>query len=434
MPQTGFYGWKLLAAFWVIVFINLAFATYGSPVMNAGMVVDMHLSRAFAGTLVGLYTVMSGAPALLTAVLVRRIGVRSTVVLGSLLVTLGALAMATIVHSETGAILAFAVVIGLGVATGGIFGVQPGAVQWFVRWRALALAIVYSAGGVGGYVSAKVLGWVVRTWHWRAGWWLFAALAGCATIIAAVFIRERPADLGQLPDGGPGAAALAGAPAAAAAAPAPRQPFITQEVWSFSDLVMSGRFWILVLALCGGSAGYTLFLSQGLLHLKDLGHGPVAAASALSIATSSTLLGKVALGAFGNHIDPRYIWAFAMLVFGVGLVLVVDARSSAIMYAFAVCIGFGFGGGLVCMMAVLSNYYGVRVFPAAAGLAAALNTGVSAIAAPIGGHIFDQTGSYAPSFYSLALWCFAGALALLLVRRPHLGTRAATPAVAAGGS
>jgi MFS family permease len=434
MPQTGFYGWTLLGAFWAIVFINLAFASYGSPVMNAAMAVDMHLTRAFAGTLFGIYTVMSGAPALLTAVLVRHIGVRRTVVLGSLLVMLGALGMATVVHNATGAVVAFGVVVGLGVATGGVFGVQPGVVQWFVRRRALALAIIYAAGGVGGFVAPRILSPLVTAWHsWRAGWWLFAGLACCAGIVAAVFIRERPADLGQLPDGGPGSAALAG-PAGTAVAPAPRQPFITQEVWSFADLVMSGRFWILVLALCGGSAGFTLFLSQGLLHLADLGHTSAAAASALSITTSSTLLGKVALGAFGDRIDPRYIFALALLVFGVGLVLVVHARGNAIMYAFAVCIGFGFGGGLVCMMAVLSNYYGTRVFPAAAGLAAALNTGVSAIAAPIGGRIFDQTGSYAPTFYSLALWCFVGAVALLLVRRPHLGTHAATPAVAAGGS
>ncbi|HTV50481.1 MAG TPA: MFS transporter [Steroidobacteraceae bacterium] len=435
MPQTGFYGWKLLAAFWVIVFINLAFATYGASVMNTAMALQMHLSREYGATLFGFYTLMSGVPALFTAVLVRLIGVRRTVMLGSLLVMCGALAMATVVHDALGAIIAFGVIVGLGVATGGPFGVQPGVVQWFVRRRALALAIAYSAGGVGGLVCAPIFTWIDAHWGtWRAGWWLFAALAAVATLIAATAIRERPADLGQLPDGGApdGATAQVAGAARPAAGARAQAAFITREVWSLPELLASGRFWILVLALCGGSAGFTLFLSQGLLHLADLGHGKMAAASAYGFATGSTLLGKLALAAFGDRIDPRYIWAVTMVIFGVGLVLILHARSTLIMYTFALCIGIGFGGGLVCMMAVLSNYYGVAVFPAAAGLAAALNTAVSFAASPIGGYLYDQTHSYAATFYSLALWCFAGALALLLVRPPHRVVR--TEAMAPTGN
>ncbi len=423
MIRGEFYGWKLLGAFWVIVFIGLAFASYGSSVMLARMALDWHLTREVAGLPFALYTVMSGAGALFTALLVRWVGVRRTVALGSALVALGALAMATVVHSATGAVLAFGVVVGLGVATGGPFGVQPGVVQWFVRRRALALAIAYSAGSVGGFVSTRLLSRLVTAsgGNWRAGWWLFSALAAFAALIAVVFIRERPADLGQLPDGGE--ASHGSDPAVA-----PKRDFITSEQWSVGELVRSARFWILVLALCGGSAGFTLFLAEGILHLQDLGHAPGVAAGVIGIATVSTLVGKLPLAVLGDRIDPRYIWALTMVVFGTGLVLVVHARSDLIMYAFAVCIGFGFGGGLVCMMAVLSNYYGTRVFPAAAGLAAALNTIVSFFGPTVGGRIYDQLGSYAPTFYTLALWCFAGAIALALVGQPQrrAGTLAAT--------
>jgi MFS family permease len=434
MAQVKFYGWKLVAALWLIVFINLAFAAYGSPVMNAAMATQLHWNRTLAGLPYATYTVMSGVPALLVAVLVRYIGVRWTVVLGTCLILIGALSMATIVHSATGALIAFGLFVGLGVAWGGPFGVQPGVVNWFVRRRALALAIVYSAGGVGGLIAARLLNRLITSagGDWRAGWWLYAGLATIALVVAAAAIRDRPADLGQAPDGdaGPADAAAVGA----SAAPVRSIPaFITREVWSFGEVVRSGKFWIMVLTLCGGSAGYTLFLAQGMLHLADLGHTTAQAATAVSLTTGSTLLGKIALGALGDRVDPRYIWSVTMAVFGIGLVTVVGARSMASVYLFSVCIGFGFGGGLVCMMSVLSNYYGPRVFPAAAGLSGALNTLVSFCLSVGGGRIYDEVGSYAPTFYSLAIWCFAGAIALLLVRAPLRGVAPDAGAVALAG-
>jgi MFS family permease len=416
MAQSEFYGWKLVVVFWLIVFINLAFAAYGAPVMNGYMAADFHLSRKVAGLPYAVYTVMSGVPGPLVALCIARIGVRWTVVAGSLLLVTGSIAMATLVHSITGAIICAGGLIGLGVVSGGPIGIQPGVAQWFVRRRALALAIVYSAGGVGGFVAAQ---WVLNpiiTAHggnWRAGWWVMAALSAVAAVIAALFIRNRPADLGQVPDGlaeptpgGPGLGSKA------------TPSFITQEAWSFPEVLRSRRFWVMVLALCGGSAGYTLMLAEGWLHLADLGHPAAARAAAVSTMTGSTLLGKVALAALGDRIDPRYIWAFATAALGLGLVLVVDARSAAALYSCAICIGFGFGGALVCMMTVLSNYYGTRAFAAAGGVAAALNTTVSFFGPVVGGMLYDRLGSYAPAFYSLAGWCFLGAIALWLVRPP----------------
>jgi len=299
-----------------------------------------------------------------------------------------------------------------------------------VRRRSLALAIVYSAGGVAGLVAAR---WVLEPiilrfgGNWRAGWWLMAALAALAAVIAWSFVRDRPADLGQVPDG-----SAEPAPAGSTAASAPRSSlphFITREDWTYAEVVRSARFWIMVLALCGGSAAYTLILAVGFRHVKDLGYSDATWPIVLSTVTGSTLLGKVALGVLGDRIDPRYIWAATMAVFGAGLLMLIDSHTMWAAYTFSVSIGLGFGGGLVCMMAVLSNYYGKQVFASAAGLAALANTVVSAVAAPIGGRIRDVLGTFSPMLYFLAGWCFVAAVALFLVR-PPVRRAVAAPAVA----
>ncbi|HUN26696.1 MAG TPA: MFS transporter [Steroidobacteraceae bacterium] len=427
--QSGFYGWKLVAVFWVIVFINLGFAAYGSPVMNAAMAQQMHLSRTLAGLPYSLYIVMSALPGVLIAVLVRWIGVRGTVVLGSLLILGGCLLMATVVHSAIAATLAFGVMVACGVCAGGVFGTQPGAMLWFVRQRGLAIAIIYSGGAIGGIVAPLALDWIIRAngGDWRAGWWLYAALAVISTLLAAALIRNRPSDLGQVAYGAEAPLPAAGAPGGTGTR---RPPFITEERWTFAEVLRSGKYWIMVLALCGGSAGYTLFLAQGKLHLHDLGFGSTQAALALSITSGSALLGKAPLALFGDRLDPRYIWAITSAFFGLGFILVIRPHGMLELYLFSLCIGVGWGGCIVGMMTTIGNYFGTEAFAAAAGVAGGVNTVISFFASNIGGVVYDKLGSYAPTFYALAAWCFVGAIALLLVRPPVRGARAVAPAVA----
>ncbi len=59
MSEKSFYGWKLLAIFWVIQFINLAFPAYGSSIINAYLVADLSLDRRTLGLMVSVYMIWS---------------------------------------------------------------------------------------------------------------------------------------------------------------------------------------------------------------------------------------------------------------------------------------------------------------------------------------------------------------------------------------
>jgi MFS family permease len=154
-------------------------------------------------------------------------------------------------------------------------------------------------------------------------------------------------------------------------------------------------------------------------HLKDLGHSLEVAGSSISIMTISGLIAKVILATLGDRLDPRYLWAVFTAIFGLGLVLIVDARSYSMLVAFAMCLGIGFGGGVVCLMTVLSNYYGMRAFASLSGIAVAINTGFSVIAPWVGGYLFDKGLGYGGTFYTVAVWCFVGAAVLFVLRPPR---------------
>jgi MFS family permease len=416
-----FYGWVLLGVLWCVFAFNLGFPAYGGPVLNTAMATELALPRETLGLITTFYIIMSGLPGPLVAMAVNRFGVRRTLVAGSLMNVAGAAFMATVANSGVTAYLGFGLVIGGGVCTGAAIASQTALSRWFVRRRALAFSILYSAGAIGGYVAVKhVLPWAMQAGaSWRAGWWVIVSLSALAGVLTLAFVRERPEDMGLTPDGD-----VADETGAAARA---RPKHITSAPWEFREVVRRPTYWLIVGSLVGGSGGYTLFLAHGIVHLQDLGHPIDVARGALATMTWTGLLAKALIMLFGDRVDPRWLWGVFMLFFGAGLVVLVDARTTFAVNAFATCLGIGFGGGVVCLMAVLGNYFGLRAFALLSGIAIAINTTLSAIAPYVAGYLFDHGYGYGGICHFLAAWCFLGALVLFALRRPVL------PAVAASG-
>lgn len=417
MPLRDFYGWKLLSALWAVVFINLAFPIYGSRVVDAVMMQDLHLDRQTLGSIYSLFTIMSGLPGPLVALCVERFGIRFTLVSGSFLIVTGSCLMAAVVNTGLLAALAFGIIVGTGVAMGGVIGAQVGLARWFVRRRAFTLAILSSASGVGGFIAAPLLNQIIvfGEGNWRAGWWFMAALSCFAAVIALLFVKEAPADLGQLPDGAP--ADTARSQEGGRTKSRLGAVHLTTETWTHREALYSPFFWFMMVCQMGMSCGYVVFLGHGVVHLMDLGHTREAGSWAVSMIALAGLLAKGIVAVFGDRIDPRYIWASFIAIFGIGQILIVQADTPALLVMVASCFGIGFGGGVVCLAAVLSNYYGTKAFASLSGLAIAVNTTMGAAAPFVAGRLYDRGYGYQGVFYTIALWCFAGA-ALLFVARP----------------
>jgi MFS family permease len=413
MSKPVFYGWVLLGVLWCVFAFNLGFPAYGGPVLNTAMATELGLPRETLGLITTFYIIMSGLPGPVVAMAVNRFGVRRTLVTGSLMNIAGAAFMATLANSGVAAYVGFGLLVGGGVCAGAAIASQTALSRWFVRRRALALSILYSSGAIGGYLAVKfILPWAMHAGgSWRAGWWVIVTLSAVAGLLAMVFVRERPEDVGLTPDGD---AAVGTAGHVTRTRPA----HITATPWEFREVVRRPTYWLIVASLVGGSGGYTLFLAHGIVHLQDLGHSVDVARGALATMTWTGLLAKAVIMLFGDRLDPRWLWGIFMLFFGAGLVIIVDARTALAVDAFATCLGIGFGGGVVCLMAVLGNYFGLKAFALLSGIAIAINTTLSAIAPYIAGFLFDHGYGYGGTCYFLAGWCFLGALILFAIRKP----------------
>ena len=430
--QAGFYGWKLLVVLWLIVVVNLSFPLYGGGVIGAYMAADLHFNRSTLGMAYAIFQWMVGLPGPLVAFSLNKAGIRFTLVLGTSLVAIGALIMALFVHSSLQVNIVFGVIIGLGAITAGPIAAQSGIGRWFERRKAFAISLMITSTGVGGFVAPPLLNRVIvmSGGNWRAGWWLVCGLSFLATLLALFFVKERPSDLGQFPDGELAAPSVNGS--LTAGSEVRRGVYRTTEEWSFPETLRSSSMWLMLISLIGYSAAFSTVMGHGIVHLRDLGFTPAQAAFSFSVIAIASLIGSLVVAALGDRFEPRNIFAAGSLAAGVGILVLLNATGLGSLYLYAALIGFGWGSCMACIMTLPANYFGHKVYPTVIGLFTAFGNTLAAFAVYAAGYAYDHFGGYARVFYLIAILCFGtSVLALFMTPPARKGVR--TLVAAAGG-
>lgn len=415
---ASFYGWPLVAVLWVVMAINLALPLYGASILNPYMADQLHLSRGMIGVIYAVLMIMTGLPGPLVALLIERVGIRWTMVIGNVVLVAGAVWMAAGVTTGWEAVLACGVVVGLSDCIGGPIPIQQAVAYWFVRRRALAMAVILSGGSIGGFVAAPLLDRLTAAEHgdWRAGWWLIAAAGVVATLMSGLLVRDRPEDVGQHPDGGAAAAPAVAAPDLPASRRA--RVYVTAIDWTVAEALRSPTMWLLMLSALGFSCALTLVLAQGVTHMMDRGATPAEAALALSVSVLAGLVANGAVGALGDLVDPRLLWAACLVANTAGMIAFVWVRPGPGLYATAAALGVAGAGSMVSMITLLGNYYGAKAYAGVFGVASGIQSTLGALAPIAAGYVYDVIHSYAPVFDATAVLCLLGAALLILVVRP----------------
>jgi MFS family permease len=430
MQSKSFYGWKLLCVFWLIIVLNFTFPTFGTSVVNTYMAKAMHWNRTELGWAFSVFSLMAGLPGPLVGRSINKWGIRVTLILGTLLSSFGALLMALVVRSVFGVIIVFGLIVGAGVAMAGTIAPQVGMARWFHRKRARAISLVLTASGVGGCIAVPILNLTIARsgGDWRAAWWCMSAMSFVAAMVAALFVKESPAQMGQTPDNDP--LADASAPADTRVSRAGSGVYKTKEDWTLGEALTSPTLWLLVPTYLGFFMGFFIYIAHGVSHLEGLGYAPGEAAKSIFVIMSSSLIGTFAVGLLGDRIEPRLLSAVAVCLYGSGTLLAIHAVTPAVMYSYAILMGSGFGAAFTCMQTILSNYFGVKVYPALLGVVFPMGTILGAVGPVTAGYFYDRYGTYSQVFSIVAALCFVSAALYLLAKPPVRKSPRATAAPA----
>lgn len=399
-----FYGWKLLAVFWFILLVNLSFPMAGSSLLITEMARRFGFSREELGLPFSVYFGVIGLSSPLVAILIGRLGVRLTLMLGNLSLAVGAVALATIARTPGALVLWFGIVIGFAVASGGNLTTQTAIPRWFVRRRAFAYAVILTASAVGGMLIAPILTTFIKASPdgWRHGWWLLAGMATLAAILAGLFVRERPEDVGQHSDGD-----------AIAARPDNVEAGVSALPLAFGTIIVRRDFWAIILASAAITAALSLVISHGVANALDAGHSHAETGWALALYAVAGLIGKVLVGTLGDRFNPAFVWAGLLVPTAIGLLVAAFAIEGAGLYLYAITAGCGLGGVVVGQPATVARRFDVASFARVASLMF-LFQAVAGVFVPImAGWFFSADSGYRWSFVLTALACILSALLLI---------------------
>ena len=252
----------------------------------------------------------------------------------------------------------------------------------------------------------------------RAIGWENVALILAIVILAVAIplsylIRNRPEDMGLLPDGA--APAATQARAGRRAAPASPQGLTAQQA------VRTSAFWLI--ALGHGMTSMiilAIFTHLGLL-LKDAGLQEYAG----TVVILYTIISMFAqpLGGYVGDRFPKRIGLFVFTTIQASAVLLLTFSTELWMfYAFAVIFGVGFGGRNPLTTSIRGEYFGRGNFGKILGISTIPMNGLLLISSPFAGYMYDWLGTYTIAFLVLAGFNYAGGVCFLFAKRPQIPT------------
>lgn len=416
---SRFYGWPLVGVLFLLYLINSTFPYYGASVINTHMARALSLSKSVLGLGFSVFTISLALSAPLVGFCIARRGIRFTFTLGGLIILTGAVLMATIVSSGGRFILVFGGVVGLGVSMSSAIPAQTGVTHWFKRRRAIAMAIVLSSTGIGALVSTPLMNRVIAGFggDWRTGWLLVIGATLVSSLLAAIAVRNRPEDLGQLPDGMP----ETGQPSDPDTV---RKVYQAAESWTLNAALKTRSIWLIVFAAIAFLCPFVTCVAHSLIHLQSLGCPETLAALSLGLMAFFSIIGRLLAGGLGDRIEPRWIWFAALVATASGMYFLIHfaAWGRIAVYLYAFFSGAGMGGAYVSLATIVGNYYGPRHFASIMGTIFPIIFLVAGVAPYAAGYTYDLRGNYGHAFYGLMALAIIGAVAILFARPPGAGS------------
>ncbi|MCC6589902.1 MAG: MFS transporter [Bryobacterales bacterium] len=413
-----FMGWWITIA----AFMTFGFST-GLPYYNMPFFYDYYQknfgwSRAditLGFPLAALFTLWVGP------LLVHRFSPRMLVIAGTLLTFLSFIGFSQMT-GDLNFYYAMWFVYIVGYVFSGPIPHQVIVTQWFRKKRGRAMGIVYVGVGAIGSMGSFLVKPIAEAYDFRTALLVVGALVVVLAWPVAFFIlKDKPADVGQQPDG------EAVAPADLKVAPKP-----------FMYLLSRPAFWLLLIgSMCSiGSIGSInqhmklVFQEQGFADQADLNS---AWRTANVLILWSSIGGRLFMGWLADRYTKKYVMTatYAMVALTIPLMLLVRPGTSLELYAFAVLFGFGMGADYMLIPLMAADQFGVNTLARAMAIILPTDTIGQTWFPYIVSLLHRAWGGYEKALMAVFVMAFVGAIAIALL--PKHGPKDDTTVPGAAG-
>lgn len=222
--------------------------------------------------------------------------------------------------------------------------------HWFVKHRGTALSIAYLGISFIGAVSARfVVKPLSEMFGFRMALQLMAGLLLLTWPLVWWVMKEKPADLGLLPDG---------------EASAETAPVVATESLTPQQILRQRAFWVLLIGGCCSTGAFAAVSQHLKLILKDSGFNDQ---NALNLAFSQTMLvlliasaaGRLLVGRLSDRLPKRHVLTLAYLLLAMALPMLFFVKAPATPYLFATLFGLAMGSDFLLTALIAADQYSV---------------------------------------------------------------------------
>ena len=408
-PKQFFYGWYLVAVGVFLLSISSLGVFRGmSPLMPV-------LQKNFGWTrtqisLSSLWTRVEGAAlGPIEGFLIDRIGARKMVLIGFSIMAVGFVLFSFI--QNLWQFYAVFILINLGNGIGGWLAVVTILNSWFRRKRTIAMA-----GAMSGILIAGIFvpPYTIALNHgFRVTVFVFGLIILAVALPCVKIIKNNPEELGLLPDGAETESDLDKS--------TPSKISQDQEVeFTVGQALKTRVFWILTVAHVSSTISLATLSIHLMARLQDIGLSSTTASYIELVSSVVALPSLFVAGWLGDKVSKKYLVALFLFLQGISTIVLTVANGLPLALLFAVFYGIAFGGRIPLMTAIRGDYFGRKAFASIMGWSMLPNGILMAIAPVWAAWMFDTYGSYTVPFLSYAVINLAGALIMLVVKKPKL--------------
>ena len=411
-PATVAPRWLTFVALSLLFFLVSAGTFSSLGVVLPVMVAELHMNWTQAGMGYTFLGLACGLASFAPAVLIRRIGVRATLIGGTILLLFGFGILALARSAEM--YLAATLLVGTAFA---LTTTVPGThvLTGLFERRSTVLGAYFTIGALG-QVAGPLLYVAIESAHlgWRSYWWVFvvasAAIGGFAAIVATG--GREPKAAAEIPPEQNGPKDLIGG----------LRDFTVRRA------LATPQFYIIV-------GAYTMYLlinttAHGFAveHLTERGIAPKAAAGMLSLEALVGAILSVVGGVIGEKVRPKVLLIVSLAALVAGMSALALARGYPLMLVYALGVGTGYGLSFLASTMLLLTYFGKRPNLELYSLMCLIST-TAAIGPAFGGWARDTLGSFSGMFLLCAAVTFVMLLATLFLRPPTSNPQATARAI-----
>lgn len=365
-----YYGWVILFVAALASFTSGPGQTFTFSVFQDSFVEDLSLSATAISTLYLFGSLTAAGSIIFVGRSLDRFGPRRMMVFSVLLLGLGAIWLSQVATSWQ-LFIGFAVMRTMGQ---GALSLIPATMVsvWFVRKRAMALALMALGGALAGGVYPFYGATLIDAFGWRTAW-IAIAITGWALLIvpAIVFIRTSPESIGLLPDGD------SKRPAGGSNTTA-RNSNRSEITWTVRQATRSRVLWLLIFAGAAQSLVGTGVAFQQVSIMTSKGMSIGAAAGVFGIMAPTAIAGQFIAGYLVNRFAVRYLIAVGQVGLVLSMLILLSTTQLWHAYAYGVVLGLNQGFLMNLNNVVWPSYFGRKNLGSIRGIA---NFGTMAAAA-----------------------------------------------------